>query len=364
MKLFINIISLFSLLFVFFGLNIIPHIDVPFKVFLICKTLIYLLLIKYVFTIIKIYFYEIKNDSVKTAIISLMLIGSFTLTLEIVFTFIPRSHGVGYTYASKLWFQKYWKNTINSYGFRDSEPVFSDSIILFVGDSFTAGHGIKKIEERVSNVVDKNIPNYNSINMGMNGADTKKEFKMMLEFIKKNSFEPKKIVLQYFGNDIEHSAYFYGEKNLAFKAVKSINFYIKQIINGSCLINYLYWLSPDKGKSSPYFDFLSSAYNDDKILNNHLEDLSKFINFSSENDIELIIVVYPFLNNITVSQDLYVRKILNHFESQNVKTINVSELIYNIPAEKLVINSSDSHPTPFLNSIVAKKLTEVIKNSM
>ena len=362
MKLFINIISLLSLLFVFFGLNIIPHIDVPFKVFLICKTLIYLLLIKYVFTIVKIYFYNSKNDSIKTAIISLMLIGSFTLTLEIVFTFIPRSHGVGYTYASKLWFQKYWKNTLNNFGYRDKEPLLDKESIFFIGDSFTAGHGIINTEERVSNLVGAKLKKYQSINLGVNGADSKKEYKAMINFTKKSSISPKKIILQYYGNDIEHSAYFYGAPIINIKPYKNLNFFLKQAVTGSCLINYLYWLFPDKDESSTYFDFLSSAYNDDKILNNHLADLSKFINFSSENDIELIIVVYPFLNNVTLSEELYVRKILNHFKSQNVKTINVSELILGIPTKKLVINSSDSHPTPFVNSIVAKKLTEIIRN--
>lgn len=74
------------------------------------------------------------------------------LLLEAIFSFIPRSHGDGSSMASRLWFSNYW-NPINQDGFRDSEPQISDSLVLFIGDSFTSGHGINQVEDRFSDQV-------------------------------------------------------------------------------------------------------------------------------------------------------------------------------------------------------------------
>ena len=74
--------------------------------------------------------------------------------LEIGFgTFLVHSDGYGFTLASQLWFQTYWK-PINSYGYRDLEHEWEGSRLLFVvGDSFAAGHGIENISDRFSGVL-------------------------------------------------------------------------------------------------------------------------------------------------------------------------------------------------------------------
>ena len=67
--------------------------------------------------------------------------------------FYPKSHGFGQNnLASKLWFKKYWKT--NHYGFRNSPFNISkkNNCIIFLGDSFTAGHGVK-VNERFSDII-------------------------------------------------------------------------------------------------------------------------------------------------------------------------------------------------------------------
>lgn len=82
-----------------------------------------------------------------------MLSGCITLSLlKILFMFIPRSHGVGHSLGSNLWFGYYWK-PLNSFGYRDREPDPSRPSVLFLGDSFTAGHGINHKKDRFSDQV-------------------------------------------------------------------------------------------------------------------------------------------------------------------------------------------------------------------
>jgi hypothetical protein len=104
------------------------------------------------------------------------------LLLEATFMFIPRSHSADYTLASRLWYKQYWQ-PVNSLGFRDREPDNDHPAILFVGDSFTAGHGIKSINDRFSDIVGKTLKNrvqqYNAINIGLPNLDTRSEYDVM-----------------------------------------------------------------------------------------------------------------------------------------------------------------------------------------
>ena len=108
------------------------------------------------------------------------------LFLEGVFMFIPRSHSADYTLASRLWYKKYWK-PINSLGFRDGEPNSNNPVILFVGDSFTAGHGLKSVHERFSDIVGKHLQikgkAYNVTNIGLPNLDSRSEYDVMNNFL-------------------------------------------------------------------------------------------------------------------------------------------------------------------------------------
>ena len=128
------------------------------------------------------------------------------ILMEAIFMFIPRSHSVDYTLASRLWYAKYWK-PINSLGFRDHEPDNNYPVILFVGDSFTAGHGLKSVNDRFSNIVGKELnkkgKKYSVINIGKPNLDSRTEYDEMKYFLYMTRVKPEKIILQYFGNDIE-----------------------------------------------------------------------------------------------------------------------------------------------------------------
>ena len=70
--------------------------------------------------------------------------------------FISLSHGGGDAFSGKLWNKRYW-NPINKIGLRDVEPQKGKNTVFFVGDSFTAGWGIKNIEDRFGEVSKKEL---------------------------------------------------------------------------------------------------------------------------------------------------------------------------------------------------------------
>ena len=275
--------------------------------------------------------------------------------------FIPRSHNFNYTLSSKLWFHKYWK-PINSLGFRDNEPSNNNHVIMFVGNSFTAGHGLKCVDDRFSNIVgnelNKTEKKYNIINIGHNGRHTRREYESMINFFYMTRIKPKIIILQYYGNDIEDVAI---ENGLTYIRLPIINKYLNAIISGSYLLNYIYWSSSNYYINDSYNNFLSLAYNNDTILSKHKDDLGLFVNYAKKNSLKLIVVVFPYLHNLEKSDALYGNSIVNYFAEKNVSTINVSQLVKDIPISKRIINKNDGHASKIVNKLVAQEILKRLK---
>lgn len=307
----------------------------------------------------------IKNNWEKFANMGVVLLSLFIIimTLEIVFMFVAKSHVYDFTLASKIWFNKFWK-PINSLGFRDEEPNFSNPAIFFIGDSFTVGYGLKKTEERFSNIVSKKLLderyNYSVINLGVNGLDTNAEYDLMINFIEKNNVAPSKIVLQYYGNDIEGVAEKNGLAYSGYTPYSDIPKYLKYLVEGSYLANFIYWRFPKQYIYS-YGKYLENIYKNQKVACEHKNDIKRFIDFCSENSIELIVVVFPFMKDLNLSDSLYVKEILKYLYENKVKTINVSPLIENIPLNDRVVNNIDGHPSKKVNILVAKEILKIIK---
>lgn len=284
------------------------------------------------------------------------------LLLEAIFMFVPKSHSANYTLGAILWLNKYWKE-INSFGCRDIEPDNTSAKILFVGDSFTAGHGLKKTDDRYSNIVRKELlragRDYSVANLGINGLDTRGEYNFMIDYIRRSRIVPKKIILQYFGNDIEQAAI---DNNMNFKGFtpySDVPDVLKLLFKGSYIINYIYWMFP-KQDEAPYVNSLKSAYNNEDVLSQHKNDLKQFIDYANANSDELIVVIFPFMNNLELSNSLYVNKIVKYFEENNVKTINVSNLVKNMPLRDRIVNLNDAHASIKVNILVAKEILKQI----
>jgi len=303
------------------------------------------------------------KDWVKNCATALFSFVFLFLVLESGFMYVKRSNAFGDTLASRLWFDTYWK-PINSYGFRDKEPgKDTTSDIFFIGDSFTAGHGIKNINDRFADVVHtKMIGNgirSDVVNLGRQGADTRDEYQTMTNFIKTSGKKPAYIVLQYFGNDIEEVAKQHGMTFSMFKPYGDLNSTGKYFIKKSFFLNYLYWMVPGRGYSS-YFDFLEKSYASDSVFRLHELDLQQFTSFSRLNHIPLLVVVFPFMQNPALSKKVYLDKLESWFRENNVDYIDVASLIGPMPAAERVVNGNDAHASVAVNRLVGNAVYDEI----
>lgn len=298
-----------------------------------------------------------------TALIYVLVV--LFMIFEGSFMFVPRSHHAGIPLCSKIWFFKYWK-PVNSYGFRDKEAQKDLKENIYVlGDSYTAGHGLKRIESRFSNILDKNLSSHNSeiqvINLGVNGADTKEEYNVALQFMKDSKTTPSLIILQYFGNDIDRVAKTNGVQFSGFEAYADVPVYVKQVVQSSYFLNYMYWVLPH-GDANSYIAFLKESYNNNDVFYKHLQDLNLFIEMARKDSIPLLVLVFPFMQDIPFSEDLYIKKITGYLDQQQVDYIDVSTLVLDLPVSERVVNNNDTHPSELVNRRVADAIENYLQS--
>jgi len=296
--------------------------------------------------------YKVKiKDIYKNLVLSFHAILFVLFIGELVFTFLPQIHRSSHTVTAENWYNYYW-HPVNKLGFRDIEiddKDLSKKKVFFVGDSFTAGHGIKNIHNRFTDLFGEYNEEYEIFNISDPGIDSEQEFDMLINY----PVKPDILVLQYFGNDIDrvaakHGMYFPDAYNYE-NNTKIVEFAAR----GSALINYLYWSLPRV--NFDYTAILKKSYNDHKIFAEHCQDLQKFIDYSHENHCKMIVLMMPFLTDLDAS-DFYMSKIEDFFRSHGVNTIDVSQMVEDLSVKQRIVNKMDAHASEEVNRRIAREL--------
>lgn len=280
------------------------------------------------------------------------------IIMESLFMFVPQSHGVGYTYGAKNWFDYYWRT--NELGFRDKSIRDVDRAkprILVVGDSFTAGHGVRCPSETFTGRLRKMAgPRYEVLNVGSNGADTREEYARLLKY----PYPPDILILQYYGNDIQKAANEAGIEFPGFSPYSDLAPLLVPLVKTSYLLNFLYWQFPHAdGKA--YLDFLEEAYKDPLAMNKHIADLEFFVTYAKERKVPLLVVIFPLLRDLQ-SSAIFTRPVGQFFSQNNIPIISVADLVTDMPVAQRVVNHHDGHPSPELHAKVADAIWTALES--
>jgi len=302
----------------------------------------------------------VRNKSLKDRYRNVLLVmytlTGFLLLLEIIFMGIPVSNATGSSKASWVWFDFFW-HPVNELGYRD-KPVTTDGSklhVLVVGDSFTAGHGIRFTSDRFTDQLQQRLgDSYRIYNLGKNGSDTKDEYQSLLAY----PVKPDAIILQYFGNDIEGAAGKIKSAAKLYTAYEELHGWSRWIILHSYLLNFIYWnLSP---KENHYREFLAAYYADPVTLSNHLHDLEQVIAYAHTNSIPLVVLIIPFLNVSPDLSDFYVQPVSRFLSQHQVEVANAGDWLGAVPMNDRVVNKTDGHASVRVNGIMADHLAEMI----
>lgn len=284
-------------------------------------------------------------------VVRLALVGVVLLACEGVASTIARTHSVGYTLASRLWFARYWREK-NSLGYRDAEHVASERAKLFVlGDSFVAGVGIADVRERFSDRLQAALgERYEVHNLGSNGADTREEAYQLETY----PFRPDVLVLSYYVNDILGAAAALGHGEPPFRPYANLAPPLAWLVMRSYLLDFVYWLLPQRDQAG-IRKHLARCFTWPDVVALHEQDLQGIVDWARARKCAMIAVVFPSLIQLEESA-AWVAPALGVFARNGVPAIDVRTLVGDLAPEERIINGNDPHASPRVNALVAEAL--------
>jgi len=275
------------------------------------------------------------------------------------------SDGLGFLQINKRWYQRHV--VYNNFFKRDrdfkAEKPDGTIRIGMLGDSITFGQGIANPEDRFSNILQKKLQesgiNAETYNLGVPGLDSHEEIKVYDELSHLN-FDV--IVWQYYLNDIQPADK--GEPAKIISQGTYTNDLARWLNENSAFFDFLYWRF--SSKYSTTFAQLDthylSMYADESILKSHEEELSKFIKEIKEQNKQVVVIIFPFIELIGPNypaSEIH-SKLQSYFKSQDVKTIDLLDDLRNSNWQDLVASKFDTHPNEKVHNLAAKRLYEEI----
>jgi hypothetical protein len=284
------------------------------------------------------------------------------LVLEVgMALFFAQSDGFNITMSSRNWFERHWR-PVNSLGYRDAEPrpkAPGEKLVLVVGDSFAAGHGIDRAEDRFGDVLGRDLgPGWRVANAAKIGWDTVDED----EALRAYPVPPDVVVLAYFVNDIYRAA-----EKAHFPLPFTIQFpktaVTRYLVDHFALANFVYWRLARMGNvddaAKGFWDRLRAAYADPAVWGEHARELDSVVDWCRECHVRLIALIIPSLVDVAGTTSMTAR-VAAYFRERGVETVDLTPILAGRDPASMVVNNVDSHANVALDAEMAGLLRKVI----
>lgn len=293
------------------------------------------------------------------------LCASLTIAELIFALFIDHSEAFNASMIAKRWFQVHFDSQRNDDGFRErrllARPLPEGmKRVLFLGDSFTAGHGVNNIDDRFTERLEVLLnagqtPEYQVYNMGEPGFEISM-IRAMESAVLEKEYPVETLIYCYMMNDIEG----YDPKTTA--AIDEISKRRETgswLVSHSYFINWMYhrWVQYSAGSSVDYFPHLVESYNGPpwSAVAHELDDM---VALSKEKGVEFRLVIFPFMHNLGSDypfRDAH-EKLVAWAKSKNVPVLDMMPVFALHSAEKLTVNAFDNHPNERAHQIIADEI--------
>lgn len=282
------------------------------------------------------------------------------LLLELCFKlFFAQTDGLVMTLAYKNWTDRYWQ--VNSLGYRDREwtpeMLKGRTKIMVLGDSFVAGVGIDRVEDRFSDVLGQALgDDYAVMNVGMPGANTQQEIQNALAY----PYPPDIVILVFLTNDIEGTAADLGYPRPPVRA--TVPGVLEPLVSESYLLNFLYWRLYRLGIAewvTEYRAWLVNSYDNPQIWQAYQQQLLQVHQHLEATNRQLVVVVFPYFPAAEENRPM-TSQVVNLFAEQGVPVLDVSEMIEGMDLSQITVNRFDPHANEFLNHLVGDRLYRMV----
>jgi len=277
--------------------------------------------------------------------------------------FYDTTDSFGLTMTTQRWFQRHYKK--NGQGFRDSidyelrKPA-GKRRITFLGDSFTAGHGIANVEDRFVNRIRSKNNEWEVHALSDCGWDTGKTLSV-LQATRKFNYDLDIVVLVYCLNDV---ADIVPEWRATANRLVAENRTTGFLVNHSYLFNTFYYRyqASKEPDIANYYHFVLANYSG-SVWETQKRRLAEIQQEVRSRNGRLMVVTFPFLH--ALGKDYEYRDVhakLEHFwAAQGVPHLDLLRTYESVSPKKLTVNSLDPHPNELANELAANAIWEFIK---
>ena len=278
--------------------------------------------------------------------------------------FYDKTDAWGLTKVYTKWISRHYR--FNNVGLRDSvdyEPKLKGRPrITFIGDSFTGGHGVADVEKRFVNRIRAARPDWEVHCFAKNGWNIYDYMDYISKEVK-SGYEFDHVVLVYNLNDISdmmeqwkevlNRIYFVNEPSFIFKHSYFLN------------LLYYHYISPRDPDVANYYNYILDAYNG-PAWEKHKFLLTLMKTYFNSEDIDFIVVTFPFLHNI--GPDYTYRKVHEKLDAfwadANVPNLDLLPVFERYKPKDLIANSNDPHPNELAHEIAAKAIIKFLDKNV
>jgi hypothetical protein len=297
--------------------------------------------------------------------LSLWMFLSLVTAIELYFAlFVDRSDSFNRTNISKRWIHRHIDAQKNRVGYRDAQdltPEIPDGMkrIMFFGDSFTAGQGIPRREDRFSELLradlDRTRPGKVQVaNFGELGLEVV-QITGRIEGVLTEGYEANTVVYVYMLNDIE------GFDPKTIEVMQNLGRFDPQwfVFRNTYFLNWLYFRSMQYRHKElrDYFPHLVDAYRSDS-WNGVARKLDELHSICRKRNVDFRMAIYPFVHNLGPDypfRDVH-RRLVDYCKSRGIKVLDLEPVLSPHAGEGLVVNRFDAHPNERANALVAEAM--------
>jgi lysophospholipase L1-like esterase len=297
------------------------------------------------------------------ALVFVCMVGTAALVGESYFRFVSvETDAFGMSLPARRWFAIY--APLNSLGCRDVEWTVEKPPgvrrIAFVGDSFTYGWGIERVEDtfpgRIQGMFSRQSPGAVQVmNVAKPGWDSGAQIQPVKDMI--DVYGVDEIVLCYVLNDIEKLL----PRTADFDPIRPPE---PTLFNpySSCLLEHLYyrvWV-PRVGTVSGYHDWLAEGFADEEMWRRHQQQLYAMIRHCQERNVTFRAVLLPFIHTGggKYQADALHAMLRHFFETNQVDVVDLLPVVVARDPAELVVNNYDAHPNELAHQLFAEAIRQ------
>ncbi len=290
------------------------------------------------------------------------LLSVIFLGLETYYRFIcDQTDAMTNTLVSNAWYARHYQK--NSLGLRDDREYPSARTpgqrrVTFVGDSCTAGFGVKNVEERFANRIRRLHPEWEVHVVAKPGLDTSTEVEIMHNLTVTNGYQLDQVVLIYNLNDIGEVMPGWVQ---GYKEMMADRFRQSWLCQNTYLVNLFYhrWQLRRNTYMQKYFDEVEAAYR------GPLWEIEKFglLAFSNMTEMRggrLLVVTLPYMDQSARFKFAH-DKLNRYWEEKGIPHLDLLATFSNVPPAKLVVNSHDAHPNEYAHALAAEAIDKFLR---